>query len=134
MNDLLKPVPQKRGLFTFARHSLSSLLSAGIDYAVFALVYWLSSSVVFSIFCARVSSVSTNYVLEKFFVFDSKRRVIHTLWQYLLLVVVSGAAASLLINWLAPYVGNRVLVAKMLAESTLFFLNFLIQRYIIFKE
>jgi putative flippase GtrA len=126
-------IDQTGSLVTFVRHSFSSLFSAGVDYTVFAVAYWLSEEVFLSIFCARAVSVTANFLLEKVFVFHSKRRTVHTLPQYLLLVLVSGSLAGLLIEWLAPLLGGRVILAKAMAEGALFFTNYLIQRYIIFK-
>jgi putative flippase GtrA len=57
-----------------------------------------------------------------------------TLPRYVLLATASGAASYLLIRWLWNVAGVAVLPAKLLAETTLFFVNFVVSRDFVFTR
>jgi len=121
-----------RQVIVFARFSLSSVLSALLDYAVFYLLYKAGLRVALSIFFARLASVIFNYLVVRNLVFFSRRKATQSFLQYILLVIFSGTMTWLMIRWLAPLLKGDVLMAKIFAESVLFFFNYFVQKTFIF--
>jgi putative flippase GtrA len=118
----------------FARYVLSSLLTAGVDYLVFLLVFPSLGSIVASILLARSASVLVNYLLVRYVVFFSAERVLKTFPRFVLLVAVSGLVTSGLIAVFTARLQLPVLQAKMAAELLLYLVNFTILDRLVFAR
>ena len=120
--------------FVLFRFTLASLLSAAIDYAIFFIVYNLSSSILASQASARAISMIFNYSAVKRAVFYSEQRRSQTFPKYLCLVVLSGSVSYFFIEMLTLYSPLSVTVSKFSVESVIFLANFAIQRDFIFAK
>jgi putative flippase GtrA len=118
----------------FGRYVLSSLLTAGVDYLVFMLVFPMLGSVLGSIFLARAASLLVNYILARFVVFFSADRVRKTFPRFAAVVIVSGLATSGLIGVFTARWQLPVLQAKMVAELLLYMVNFTILDRLVFAR
>jgi len=116
------------------RFTFASLFSAAIDYAIFFIVFGLSSSILASQASARAVSMVFNYSMVKRAVFYSEQKRTRTFPRYLCLVVVSGSVSYFLIKMLAVYSPLSVAVSKFSVESVIFLANFVIQRDFIFAK
>jgi glycosyltransferase involved in cell wall biosynthesis len=114
------------------RFFFASLVSAVIDNLVFAAAYLALPQLGACQLAARLVSMGVNFGLNRSAVFHDRRDVRRTLPRYLALSLLSGLLGYGLIRGLHG-LGMRVLAAKVLAESLLFFLNFAVQRLIVFK-
>src|SRR3546814_8494280 len=81
----------------------------------------------------RISDWSSD-VCSSDLVFRSDQRHRKALPRFLTLVVVSGAVSYGMIVFLNHQFGMPVIAAKILAETTLYFVNFLIQREFVFRR
>ncbi len=117
--------------FILLRFAASSLVAAGIDFVVFALVLWMTSNVLTSMIAGRVSTL-VNFALNRRFVFNSGGGVVAPLMKYYALAALVGVAAYFSIQFLSGTLGFNVLVAKVLAESVLWLGSFSAQRIFIF--
>ena len=124
----------------FMGFASSSLLSALVDIALFVFIidtfFGGSSdplSVITSVVLARVGSSLINFSLNKSFVFSSQEQKRRTLIRYYLLAVtilsLSAAGSAIM----AQVLDGRVVWAKLLVDSVLFVLSYLIQRRWVFK-
>ena len=120
--------------FVLLRFSSVSLLSAVLDNLVFYLVWKRTGFILESQIAARVASVIFNYAMVRKTVFASREGNEVLLPKYLLLVVTSGTASYLGIRFLTGRFGVNAMPAKILVETLLFFVNFLIQRMFVFRE
>jgi len=120
--------------FVLLRYTLASLASVSVDFIVFIAVYPLIGNVLFSIYTARGVSLFVNYGLNHRLVFNDKNHVKKTFPKYLTLVIVSGYFASLLISFTSVTFTLPIYLAKILSESILYIMNFIIQRKFIFKK
>jgi len=120
--------------FVLFRFTLASLLSAVIDYAIFFIVFNLSSSILAGQASARAVSMIFNYSTVKRAVFYSEQKRTKTFPRYLSLVIVSGSVSYFLIKMLTLYSPLSVVVSKFSVESVIFFANFVIQRDFIFAK
>jgi putative flippase GtrA len=120
--------------FVLLRFTAVSLLTAGLDNAVFSLAFGATGAVARSQIASRAAAVLFHYQAARRAVFLSQERHSALLPKYLLLVLASGLASYALIGFLRAALGWPVLVAKITAESILFPANFLLQRDVIFRR
>lgn len=120
--------------FVLVRFASVSMLSALIDNVVFALVYWMTPQLVLSQALARMASVAFNYFGVKKAVFLSHGRHGQVFARYLTLVVASAAMSILLIRGMTAVLPVGVVPAKLLAETLLFFVNFVVERDWVFRK
>lgn len=120
--------------FVLFRFTLASLSSALIDYAVFILIYGLTSNLLAGQACARLVSSLYNYSVVKKMVFLSGEKVARTFPKYFALVIFSGTISYLLIRLLTQFSLLPVIPAKAIVESLVFLANFAIQRDFIFVK
>lgn len=120
--------------FVLLRFTLVSLTTAAIDNSVFLLIYPLAGNILGSQVCGRLAALLYNYAMARRAVFLTHEHHRTTLPRYLMLVAVSGAASYGLIRLLVYALHMEVLPAKLLAESILFLINFVIQRDWVFMK
>jgi glycosyltransferase involved in cell wall biosynthesis len=125
----------------FMGFASSSLISFLVDIALFVFIintfFGGSSdpvSVVTSVVLARVGSSLLNFSLNKGLVFSNQEQKRKTLTRYYLLAVsvlsLSAAGSALM----AQVLDGRVVWAKILVDSMMFVLSYLIQRRWVFKN
>jgi glycosyltransferase involved in cell wall biosynthesis len=125
----------------FMGFASSSLLSFAVDIALFVFIidtFFQGSSdpqaVVSSVVLARLGSSLLNFTLNKRLVFENGDQKRKTLARYyiLALTVLSLSAAGSAV--MAQVLDGRVVWAKILVDSVLFILSYLIQRRWVFKN
>lgn len=119
--------------FVLVRFWLSSLVASGIDFAVFAAVYWSTGNVLASLIAGRVGSLA-NFFLNRSFVFASRGGVTAALARYYGLAVLIAAGSYSGIQLLSEKFGMNVLGSKILVESLLSLVSFSIQRTFVFDS
>jgi putative flippase GtrA len=127
------PLTSLRRYFVFIRFAAASLLTAAIDNLVFLLAYSLSGGIAQSQIASRLVACVFNYITNKRGVFHSREHNVTALPKYILNVVVAGILAYVLIGKLVTYLHWSVIVAKIVAETAIFFLNFTVQRAFVFS-
>lgn len=117
--------------FVLFRFLAASLIAAGIDFVVFALVFAATSNLFFSMTAGRISSLA-NFFLNRGFVFKSGSGATRALAQYYGLAIGVGIIAYLSIRVMTGRIGMNVVLAKAVTETCLWFVSFSIQRSLIF--
>ncbi len=120
--------------FVLLRFSMISLLTAAIDNAMFVLVFWLSSRLLIAQLCGRALAVAFNYGNVRRAVFHSDQGHAIVLPRYLMLVLASGSASYGGILLLSSRFHMPAIAAKIVAETILFFVNFIVQRDLVFTQ
>ena len=121
--------------FVLFRYILSSAATALFDYLVFLLVLPLTGgSILLSTYLSRAAALCVNYTLVRNLVFDSHTALRRTFPLYLLLVCVSGFLSAMIVMGLKSALGLDERLGKLLAETVLYLINFLIQRDFIFRS
>lgn len=108
----------------------SSALAAGVDYVMLFALHALTGSLLAAVVGARVTSAGANYAANRRFVFARGEHGCGR--RYAALVV-----AILLANWGLMHVlfvglGTSLLVAKIVTETTLFFISYAVQSRLVF--
>jgi len=123
-----------RVYFALLRFTGVALVTAVIDNAVFLMAFQYGGNILGSQILGRAVAVIFNYTAARKAVFFSHRKHVETLPAYLLLVFASGLASYTLIRMFGITFGWRVFPSKLIAESLLFLVNFLIQRDWVFTR
>lgn len=118
----------------------SSLISALLDIALFVFIidtFFEGSadptSVVSSVVLARAGSSLVNFTLNRGLVFSNQEQKRRTLIRYYLLAVSILALSAAGSAIMAQVLEGRVVWAKLLVDSVLFVLSYVIQRRWVFK-
>ena len=119
--------------FQLLRYAFSSMLTSLLDFFVFTLALKLSADIMISILIARyvVGSIF-NFIINRWLVFHSKSRIVSSLLKYYFALLVMSIISFLLIRLAMEYLSLRVIPAKILVETLLFGLTFLVQRDFVF--
>jgi putative flippase GtrA len=117
----------------FFRFSFLSICSAFLDYCVFILIFYLTNNILKSFICARIISVIFNFIFSRKLVFKAKYNFIKQFCKYICLVFVFMSISWAVTELFFRYFGGYVILAKILAEGSLFILSFVIQKLFIFK-
>jgi len=123
--------------FVLLRYYAASLLSAVLDFGLFAIVYSMTHSILASLVAGRMSSLA-NYLLNRRFVFKHGSALNAALprrgstWRYALLVLVIATLSYGGIRGLAINLQWNVLAAKSVVDSLLSLASFAAQRAFVF--
>lgn len=132
----------KNGIKKIASFSVTSLLSTGIDLAIFSLMGMILShtlvsttmSIFISTVVARVCSSLCNYFVNKKLVFRNGNT--SSLWKYYLLCSCQMLVSASLVNGVVMLLHSNGLfrtVIKAIIDTTLFFASFFIQKNWVFR-
>ena len=116
------------------KFSLSSITSFFIDYGLYGLFTIIFNNIILSNITARLISSTYNFLINKLVVFKSDKGTLKSYIQYFLLVIAMLALNTLLLNILVNFCGINKYVAKIITELTLFIVNWIVQKKIIFKK
>ena len=120
------------------KFSASSLIGFLVDYAAFALLtlipvdwaYWLIACNVI----ARIISASVNFTLNYKLVFRSKDNVFKAVLRYTILALFILGCNTLFLWLLVNQAGLNKYLAKIIVETTMFIVSWLIQRLFVFQR
>ena len=123
----------------FFKTSISSIISAGVDLSVF---YFLSTVfereyfyVVLATVIARLFSGTVNFLINKFYAFQSTGRVKVELVSYTILFIIKMILSSLIVAYLSTtFTETSETLIKIIVDVILFFASFYIQDKYIFNE
>ena len=123
----------------FFKTSISSISSAGVDLSVF---YFLSTVfereyfyVVLATVIARLFSGTVNFLINKFYAFQSTGRVKVELVSYTILFIIKMILSSLIVAYLSTtFTETSETLIKIIVDVILFFASFYIQDKYIFNE
>ena len=114
------------------RSVFASMVTTVVDFVVFMVCARYLSSVMVTTYASRAAAVIVNYAMVRSMVFHSHERIVRTLPKYLVLVATSGFLSAALVTHFITFYGMRLIVAKIVAETTLYAANFVVQRNLIF--
>ena len=116
------------------KFSLSSIVSFIIDYVFFTIFLSIVKNTTISNIIARVISSIINYSINKNIVFKSKNSLYKSAVQYFLLAICILILNTIILNIFVNIFNVHPLIAKLVTEIILFFINWLIQKNIVFEH
>jgi len=117
-------------LFKYSAVAMSCALG---DYFLFILFFSLLNNVLYANYSARVLTWLIYFTLMKKFVFSSQEKANRSFPKFLLLAGLNPLAAAALIEFFLRAFLIPVPIGKIMAETTMFFFNFLIQKKYVFR-
>jgi putative flippase GtrA len=122
--------------FLKAKFALSSLVATSVNIGLYMLLVNKVLPPVPSEVIAYSVAVIINFILQKRFVFDLRRKLSHAFWLSMLvslggLLLSTGIIYSL--NLVEFFQGNQ-LITKLCAVGIVFFYNFYFKRYVFEKR
>ena len=118
--------------FVFFRYCSVSLLTAGIDYTIFAFMYLASRHILLSILLARFVAASFQFYMSYSFVFRAHENRTAAVLKYLAVLTVLTLLAYTGIYIFDALLGVSPLIAKILVEGSIFIVSFLLLRDFVF--
>lgn len=119
---------------TILKYGASSGISFLVDYGLFTLLYWMGLSIMVSTYAARGCSCIVNFILNRNGVFRSGGDPAKQFILYILLVILSATVSGLAVTALSSRLPLPVIGIKFGVEAILFFMNYLIQKKLIFPK
>jgi putative flippase GtrA len=120
----------------FARFSLSSLLSFGLDITIFAVLLSYLDSILISTIVARVLSGIFNFTLNRTIVFRSNRSnsLLIDAGRYILLWATLAIFSGLIVSTAQGLDAYLIIPFKIMIDLLLFIIAFYVQKNIVFKS
>lgn len=133
--------PVKDSLLIYAqiiKFILSSLSSSVIDIFLFTLFHKtifssFAGKIIYSTVTARVLSGIFNYNVNKRMVFGGKDKSFKTFLKYAALFLIQMFLSSISVQLLSEVKELNVTLIKIITDTTLFILSFIIQKIFVFK-
>ena len=116
------------------KYTLSSGLAVIIDNSVFFALSVFMTNVYLMTLISRGCSAGINFAVNRKAVFNSQDNVVRQAAQYALLVVISGPISATFVSVLSRWINLPIIIFKLVVESGLFFFNFYIQKFVIFRK
>ncbi len=120
-------------LTTLLKYGMSAGISFVVDYGLFILLLHAGLSIMLSTYIARACSCIVNFLLNRNGVFRSSGNYLRQLIQYLLLVIAAATVSGLAVTFLTARFPVPAPAAKFCVEVILFFINYLVQKKLIFR-
>lgn len=125
----------------FFKYIMSSCASSVIDLGLFTLLCSLLRDrslpidyILLATVLARIVSATCNYFINLKVVFATGTSVKNSVWKYALLAMVTMLASATLVRLIYPLFGGLELLVKLPVDVLLFFINFTVQREIVYKK
>lgn len=120
--------------FVFLRYISVSLLTALIDYLVFAAVYFMRPRVLPALILSRMVAATFQFSMSGKYVFRYHSRRSPACVKYLLVLLVLSTASYFGIHYLHTLFGLSPYAGKIVVEGTIFFLSFMLLREFVFTS
>lgn len=125
----------------FLRFAGASMISAGLDLTLFGLFGRLlfdglaeSTQILLSTVLARVFSSTLNFILTRYAVFHSHKRIVSSLWRYYALCMAQMLVSAGAVMGLCAFIPLPQEILKCVVDIVLFFISYRIQRRYVFGE
>ncbi|MBY0494721.1 MAG: bifunctional glycosyltransferase family 2/GtrA family protein [Cyanobacteria bacterium] len=106
--------------FVFLRFISLSIITAGIDYATFAIVFSARRNILLSIIIARAIAGTFNFIANRNIVFRSRGPLISEALKFATLVITLMSISCSLVTAMVGCLGFGVYTSKLVAEGALF--------------
>ena len=120
---------------TFIRFSIVGVLSNILNFAVYVIVFLLSTNIVFSSVLGYSIGLFNTYLLGRMWVFNSKQPIqFKEIVKFLVVYFIGGAGMTLIIVWLNNELNIDYKASWMGGAIFAIVNNYLGSKYIVFKK
>ncbi|MDD6395350.1 MAG: GtrA family protein [Acutalibacteraceae bacterium] len=126
-----------KGFFSFAFTSVSCTVLDLLLFQLFIafiLPQTLAHRILIATTIARVISSVANFLVNKNVVFKKRGSLVSSAVKYYILVVIQMLISAYAVTWLFNWLGWGEVILKAMVDTTLFFVNYFIQKNIVFRN
>ena len=116
------------------KYLISSSSSFITDISLFYIFEKIFNNIVLATILARTISSIFNYILNRNVVFKSTSNKYKSLIEYFMLVIIQMLVSAYAVDILYKIIKHSPTIIKIVVDSIIFIINYLIQKYIIFKN
>lgn len=116
----------------FIKYIVSALSSFALDILLFSIFLIFTENIMLSTIIARTISSIYNFYINKKLIF--KKSTKNSMIKYFILVVVQMFISGFLVNELDTILNINTTIIKIIVDSVIFVVNFIIQREWVFKK
>ena len=116
----------------FMKYIISSLSSFILDILLFTIFIKLTNEVITSSVISRIISSIYNFLINKNLIFKNSDN--KSIIKYYLLVIIQLAISTTITQVLNNCIKLNIVIIKILVDTFIFIINFVIQREIVFKK
>ena len=116
----------------FMKYIISSLSSFILDILLFTIFIKLTNEVITSSVISRIISSIYNYLINKNLIFKNSDN--KSIIKYYLLVIIQLVISTTITKVLNNCIKLNIVIIKILVDTFIFIINFVIQREIVFKK
>ena len=117
---------------TILKYSLASIVSVVLDNTFFIIGGAYTNNIWGLTFGGRIVSAIFNFTINRNVVFKKTGKWFPEAMKYLSLLMISGTLSATAVQAIGLIIGGNVIVIKLFVETILFFLNFYVQKNIVF--
>ena len=114
----------------FTSYILSSFSSFIIDLILFLMMFLFSKNIILSTLYSRLISSVWNYFINANLVF--KNMDLKSIIMYYILVIIQMFISAISVLFIYNIVNSNILIIKIIVDTVLFFVNYFVQKNIIF--
>lgn len=114
------------------KYIISSLSSFILDIFLFTIFIKLTNEVITSSVISRIISSIYNFLINKNLIFKNSDN--KSIIKYYLLVIIQLAISTTITQVLNNCIKLNIVIIKILVDTFIFIINFVIQREIVFKK
>lgn len=119
--------------FVFLRFFSVSLMTAAIDYVIFALFFLMTGRVLIAMISARLLAASFQFIMSYAFVFKDRQDKLPAIGKYILVLCSLTMLALGGIHAFDYFLGVSPLISKVIVEGLIYILSFLLLRDFVFS-
>lgn len=116
----------------FMKYIISSLSSFILDILLFTIFIKLTNELITSSVISRIISSIYNFLINKNLIFKNSDN--KSIIKYYLLVIIQLAISTTITKVLNNCIKLNIVIIKILVDTFIFIINFVIQREIVFKK
>ena len=116
------------------KYLISSSSSFITDISLFYIFEKIFNNIVLATILARTISSIFNYILNRNVVFKSTSNKYKSLIEYFMLVIIQMLVSAYAVDILYKIIKHSPTIIKIVVDSIIFIINYLIQKYMIFKN
>lgn len=129
-----------KNLLEFIKVLLSSNISGIMDLLIYAIIIFISGNnndfliITFATITARVISTIINFVINKYWAFQSKGSTKREAFLFGLLFITKMMLSALFVWIISKFIFINSTIIKLVVDCLLFFFSFIVQKTIIFRK
>ena len=120
--------------FVMGRLGLSSFSTYVVDYTVFMISYYITSSLAYAVVLARVIAFPVYFYLTHGLAFKVLNRTLGMIFRLIFVVCISGVISYFLQTYLAMGLNTPVFLNKIIIEVSLFIISFYVLRDFVYGK